>query len=516
VTRRTSVVVGVDIGTSATKAAAYDGRGRCRARAAAAYPVLSERPGWAEQDPDAVVSAVLSALAEVAGACYAAGAAMEAVAVGGAMHSLVGVGRDGRPVTRALTWADGRAHAQAGRLRARTDAAALYRATGTPLQSMAPLSKLMWFREEAPETFARAARWMSLKDYVILTATGDAVTDHSIASATGLFDVVARRWHEPALQLAGVRREQLPRPVAPTHTLHRLDESVAARARLRPMLPLVIGASDGALGTLGLGVRSAGLLACNVGTSAALRTLVSEPALDPKGRTFCYAFTDGLWLTGVATNSGGAALRWLRDQVLGDTYDNLLESAARVPAGAEGLLFLPYLLGERAPQWDPHARAVLFGLTPRHGRAHIVRAVIEGVALQLARAAAPLERAVGTASEVRASGGAMASRLWRQIVADALRRTVAYPTERQSGCLGAALVGMQAIGMIASAVDVALPVEIDDERRPSPAAPAYERLAHLFEDLYRDLRPAFGALTSGATADSRATGPRRPGESSRG
>jgi gluconokinase len=517
--RGAPVVIGLDIGTSSAKAAAYDSSGHEWSRASAAYPLVTERPGWAEQHPERVLEAATDALAQVASRCREQGRGIEAVALAGAMHSLLAVDRDGRPLTRALTWADGRAEGVARWLRARPDGHQLYRRTGTPLQSMTPLSKVLWFRDHEPDTFRRAARWLSLKDHLVLHATGLYVTDHSLASTTGLFDIMARRWDAPALELAGLRFDELPEALPVTHVVRKLERRFTERAGLPSGVALVLGGSDGALATLGLGATLRGVAAGNVGTSAALRVLVPEPILDAECRSFCYAFTDALWLVGVALSNGGVVLRWLQERVWrgAATSQELVEAAATVPPGAEGLLFLPYLLAERGPRRDPDARACFVGLGIRHGREHMVRAALEGVAFQLRAGLELLESVTGVVSELRVGGGAMTHALWRAILADVLGRPVLYPRGEESACFGAALVGMHALGMIPSLEHAAAAATAWERHEPSEDTRSYARVRGAFDDVARNMRESLarvatlaGELSSGATSGTPATEPGPP------
>jgi gluconokinase len=497
-TDRASVVLGVDIGTTATKVVAFDATGNAHADAAIGYPLDEPRPGEAVQDPDAILRAVRDAVHEVGGRVRADGAHVAGLSFSAAMHTLLAVDDAGRPLTPSITWADTRAAAQAERLRAARGGLELHRRTGTPLHPMAPLSKLVWFRECAPDVVAAAERWVGIKEYVVADLTGAWVTDLSVASATGLLDQASLDWDAEALDLAGVERGRLAELVPPTHTL-RLTADAARALDLPTDTPVVVGAADGPLANLGVGAVRPGVAACSIGTSGALRVMVEQPAVDRRGQVFCYALTAERWTVGGAINNGGVVLRWALDALAPDLGEGaeaaLLELAARAPAGSGGLLMLPYLLSERAPHWSSLPRGAYVGLTRGHRREHLVRAAIEGVCLQLALVLQSMRDAGSEVREVRATGGFARSPLWRQLLADALDMEVGFPEAREGSSFGAALVGMEALGMVES-IDVAAElVHVRETLHPEPdTAAVYRSLLPLFGSLYDALAPAYGEL----------------------
>ena len=493
---RHDVVLGVDIGTTATKVVAFDADGREHASAEAGYPLDEPHPGYAVQDPEAIGRAVAGAVAEVVGAA-GGGTTVKGLCLSAAMHTLLAVDEAGRPLTPSITWGDTRAAAQAERLRVAPGGLALHRRTGTPLHPMSPLAKLVWFREEDPELFGRTRRWVGIKEYVLAGLTGEWVVDHSIASATGLLELATLDWDREALELAGIERDRLSRLVPSTHVLGRLAPEAARELCVPPDCPIVVGASDGALASLGVGAVHPGVAACSIGTSGALRVMVEDPAVDPQGRVFCYALTPGRWTVGGAINNGGVVLEWAHDALAPDAGDRtaVLELAAAAPPGSAGLLMLPYLLGERAPHWSPLPRGAYVGLTRAHHREHLVRAAIEGVCLQLALVLASMRAAGVEVREMRATGGFARSDLWRQLLSDVLGMDVGYPEAPEASSFGAALLGMEALGIVASFDVAADLVHIAEVHRPEPdAAAVYAELLPIFGDLYDALLPAFRAL----------------------
>ena len=498
--------VGVDIGTTGTKAVAYDQSGEALAQELREYPLRSPRRGRAEQNPEEILDAVLDSLSGVANALKARGLQVGCVSFSAAMHSLVALDGEGRPLTPSVTYADNRASKQARRIRTELDGLAIHRRTGTPIHPMSPLAKLLWFRETDPDTFEAAEKWVSAKEYVFSRLFGEFVVDHSVASAAGLFNLEHRDWDEGALRVAGVPPEKLSRLVPTTHVMEGLIPEYAGRLGLGRDTPFVVGANDGALANLGVGAVEPGVVAVSIGTSGAVRSVVHEPEIEEGGRLFCYVLDEGVWVTGGPVNNGGLALRWLRDNVFpelkkaaegqgSNPYDLMGEMAGKVPAGSEGLIFLPYLTGERAPQWNPGARAAFFGMTLGHGRDHMVRAVMEGVTFQVRAVARVLEEVAGRPQEVRATGGFARSALWRQIMADVFGREVVFPEGVEGSSLGAALLGMKATGESGSLGAAKGMVEISDRRRPDEAdSEAYEGLMEIFTRLYDRLEPEFEAL----------------------
>ncbi|MFJ8577194.1 gluconokinase [Micromonospora sp. NPDC093277] len=491
-----AVVVGVDMGTTSTKAFAFDTGGRQLATHSVGYPLDEPHPGYAEQDPrlifDAVVASVRVVVDELA-------APVAGLSFSSALHSLIGLDAAGEPLTPSLTWADSRASTQAERLRAQPSGLALHLRTGTPVHPMAPLPKLVWFAEQQPTLHERVAHWVGIKDYVLLRLTGALVTDHSVASATGLLDIHRLAWDAEALDIAGITAEHLPRLVPTTHVLPGLTADAARATGLPAGTPIVVGAGDGPLANLGLGAVHPGEVACSIGTSGAMRVVVERPGVDPLGGVFCYALTENRWVVGGAINNGGIVLEWaggaLAPELGKHAEEQLLDLAARAPVGSGGLIMLPYLLSERAPHWSAVPRGAYVGLSHGHRREHLVRAALEGVCQQLALVLASVRAAGNEVSDVRASGGFARGRLWRQILADVLGMPVQFPAGHQGSGFGAALLGMQALGLIESIEVAADLVRIDETVRPDPASAAtYAALLPLFSELYEALVPTFASL----------------------
>jgi gluconokinase len=504
-------VLALDIGTTSTKAVLFDTAGAAVAGATHEYPLVAPHPGWAVQDPDLIIAAAAEAVGAVAAAARGRQVTVAGLAVSTAMHSLLALDTRHRPLTPALTWADGRAAGQAERLRADPAGRRLARRSGTPLHPMSPLPKLVWFREEQPDTFAAARHWVGLKEYVLhYLCGGELQVDRSVASSSGLYDLFAGDWDDAALRLAGIGRDQLATLVSCTDVVGTITPAVARSTGLAAGTPVVAGASDGALANVGVGAVNDGTVACSIGTSGALRVTVRRPMIDPAGRVFCYVLDDTRWIVGGATNNGGNVLRWMRSALAPElpveTADReLVELAGLAPPGSAGLLMLPYLAGERAPRWHGNPRGVYFGLTHQHRREHLVRAGLEAVCLQLALVLRAMEDTGVEVSAVRATGGFARNPLWRRLLADVLGRPIGFPKTHEGSALGAAIVGMQALGIVDSidvAADLAPVAHIES---PTEAAAVYRRLLPLYSALYDALEPAYDTLAQ-LVGDLPATG----------
>ena len=491
------VVLGVDIGTTSTKVVAFDPTGHVVATAGQGYPLDEPSPGYAVQAPEAILDAVRDSIRDVVAAVGAD--RVVGLSFSSAMHGLIGLGGDRELLTPLVTWADTRAGPQAERLREGPGGLALHRRTGNPLHPMSPLPKLVWYAEEEPGLYARARHWMGVKEYVILALTGELVMDHSMGSGSGLMELQTLAWDEEALAIAGLVAERLPSLVPTRTVLPRLLPEVARELGIGAETPVVVGAGDGPLANLGLGAVRPGVAACSIGTSGALRVTVDKPAVDPLGRVFCYALTEDRWVVGGAINNGGVVLDWIGDALAPElgasSQEQLLDLAAQAPVGSGGLLMLPYLLSERAPHWSAIPRGAYVGLTRGHGREHLVRAALEGVGQQLALVLASMRSAGLVVNELRATGGFTRSDFVRQLLADVLGMPIGFPKGHEGSSFGAALLGMEALGLIDTIEVAADLVQIESYTRPDAASAAtYAALQRVHVEVYEALVPAFTEL----------------------
>lgn len=501
-------IISADIGTTSTKTLVIDRSGRVLASHSVEYPLHTPKPNIAEQDPDEIFQAVLTAIRTVVSKAAVLPGQVLCVSFSSAMHSLIAVDKELQPLTRCITWADNRSAAYVKALKEELNGHEIYLNTGTPIHPMSPLLKLMWIRDHRPDLFEQAYKFIGIKEYVFAKLFGKLVIDYSIASATGLFNLRRLDWDEGALAACGVRREQLSDPVSTTHILQGLSTDAAASMGLSTDTPFVVGASDGVLANLGVGAMDEGVYAVTIGTSGAVRGVMREPVTDPKGRLFCYALKEDFWVVGGAINNGGIMFRWVRDQLATaeaeegrrrgmDPYDYLTELAREVAPGSDGLIFLPLLSGERAPYWNANARGVFFGLSLYHQKKHMIRSVLEGVMYRIHSVVTALEELSGPTKEVRASGGFARSPFWLQMMSDVLGTTVAVPNTIESSGLGAAQLGMLALGEIRDFSSVHDWMHVEQSLAASEQNhEIYQQLTKIYNRVYHQLKDEFDAIAS--------------------
>jgi xylulokinase len=475
-------LVGVDVGTSSVKGIALDESGNVITVAERPHALSLPRPGWAEQDPEdwwAGAGAVLTELD---------GAHADAIGLTGQMHGLVALDANDRPVRPALLWNDGRAGPQCAEIERRIGLERLVALAGNRAEAGFTAPKLMWLAEHEPETIERTRSVLLPKDYVRLRLTGERATDVSDASGTLWLDVAARGWSGELVEELGAQPAWLP----------EVAESGSATGSAFGGVPVAAGAGDQAAGALGMGVVSSGDPASVVlGTSGVVFAAQDGYAADELGRVhaFCHAVRDTWHVMGVSLSAAGA-LRWLHDALGGETpYDVLLEEAARWEPGAQGLLFAPYLAGERTPHSDPSARAAFTGLGLQHDRGALVRAVLEGVAFALADSLELVQALAGRPPAARVSGGGARGRLWLEIVASVLNLPLEIGAADEGAAFGAALLGGVAAGVFADERDAAARC-VRVSATVEPRAEWVERYGEL-RDGYRKLYPALRPLQAG-------------------
>lgn len=452
-------IIGADIGTTSTKAVLYDLKGNVKAYANVGYPLYQDTPDMAEEDPEEIFNAVTDVLFQVMRKGDVKPGELKGVSFSSAMHSLILMDENDRPITRVITWADNRAEKYSDELLANGLGKEIYSHTGTPIHPMSPLSKIIWLRNEHKDLFDKTKKFIDIKTYIYFRMFQEYKMEYSIASATGLFNIFNLDWDEQALKVAGITRDQLPELVEPTDTITNMNMTTSKVTSIPMDVPFVFGASDGVLSNLGVNAIDPGVVAVTIGTSGAVRVVVDKPMVDPNGKLFCYALTKDKWVVGGPVNNGGIVFRWVRDQLFEpekitaeqmkvSTYDILTQIAEKIPAGSDGLLFHPYLGGERAPIWDADARGSFFGLTRQHTRAHMVRSSLEGIVYNLYMVMLMIEGVAGKPKSIQATGGFARSELWRQMLADIFEQDVTIPESFESSCLGAAVLGMYSLGYV--------------------------------------------------------------------
>lgn len=454
----TDYMVGIDIGTTSTKAVLFSEKGEVIQQANIGYPLHTPDSSTAEQNPEEIFQAVLQALSTIMK--LHSNKTLSFISFSSAMHSVIAMDEQDQPLTPCITWADNRSEAWSRKIKNELNGHEIYKRTGTPIHPMSPLSKIAWLVNELPEIASKATKYIGIKEYIFKKFFDQYVVDHSLASATGMMNLKTLDWDEEALQIAGITRSQLSDLVPTTKLFSGCNPSLAKEMGIDPQTPFVIGASDGVLSNLGVNAIGKGEIAVTIGTSGAIRTIINEPKTDEKGRIFCYALTEKHWVIGGPVNNGGMVLRWIRDEFasseietakrLGiDPYEVLTRIAERVRPGADGLLFHPYLAGERAPLWNPDVRGSFFGLTMSHKKEHMIRAALEGVIYNLYTVFLALTECMdGPVTRIQATGGFARSRVWRQMMSDIFESEVVVPESYESSCLGACILGLYATGKI--------------------------------------------------------------------
>ncbi|MBI2941394.1 MAG: xylulokinase [Chloroflexi bacterium] len=509
-TTPSGVVLGIDVGTTGTRAIVVDPRGRILGGATAEYPLHTPRPLWAEQDPADWWRATIEAVHGALSAAGLRGDVVQGIGLSGQMHGTVFLDAQHAVIRPAILWCDQRTQRECDWITERVGAARLIELTCNPALTGFSAPKIVWLRDHEPGAYVRVRKVLLPKDYIRFLLTGEFATEVSDASGTLLLDVARRAWSAEMLERLAIDPAWLPEVYESPVVSGRVTPKAAEATGLAPGTPVVGGGGDQAAGGIGNGIVRPGVISSTIGTSGVVFAFAERPNRDRLGRvhTFCHA-VPGRWHVMGVTQGAGLSLRWLRDnfgapeQTVGrwighDPYELLTAEATPVEPGSEGLIFLPYLMGERTPHLDANARGVLFGLTARHDRRHVIRAVLEGVAFSLRDSLEILHEMGIAVEQVRFSGGGARSRLWRQIQADVFGRSGVTLTATEGPAFGAALLAAVGTGVFTSvetACDATL--QIASEIRPVPSAQAaYAQLYPIYRDLYPALKPQFDRLTA--------------------
>jgi xylulokinase len=500
-------LLGIDVGTSGSKAILIDAGGAVKTSVTTEYPLHTPQPLWAEQDPSDWWAATVTSIRRVLADGGVAAADIAGVGLTGQMHGLVLLDARGEVLRPCIMWNDQRTAAQCAAITEKVGLENVLRLTGNPILPGFTAPKIVWVRENEPQVYAQVAKVLLPKDYARYRLTGGFFGEVSDASGTSMFDVGRRQWSDEMLAALEVPRAWLPEVTESPEVSARVSADAAAQTGLLEGTPVVGGGGDQAAQAVGTGIVAEGVVSATLGTSGVVFAASDSYRVEPQGRlhAFCHA-VPGMWhLMGVMLSAAGS-FRWYRDTLAEveraqeretgrDAYDILTEAAAQVAPGCEGLIFLPYLTGERTPYPDPNARGVFFGLTLRHGKAHLTRAVLEGVSYGLLDSL-ELMRALGLAIEqVRASGGGARSSLWRQILADVFGAEIVTVNVTEGAAYGAALLAGVGAGVYAdvpTACEAAL--RLTGRTEPGPAAPVYADYYPRYRALYPALASEFAAI----------------------
>ena len=480
-------VIGLDIGTTSTKAVAFDTKGKQVQIVNHDYPLISPQEGWFEQDPEKIVGAAEQAVSDL---IQKTGHIPLAISLSSAMHGLMLLGDNGRPLTNLIIWADNRSDIEARALKASKEGASIYFDSGTPIHPMSPLCKLLWLQKKRPELMRKATMMVSMKEYLLHRWVGEYLLDDSLASATGLYNIRLGCWNDLSMDVAGIRKEQLPVVLPTTSVLPPLKPAVARQLGVGISTPLIIGASDGCLANLGSGVLDEKTASLTIGTSSAYRKTIARFVKDDEQRVFNYILAKGLYVVGGPSNNGGVVSQWFEREFGDGKFD---EAALRsVAPGSEGLLFLPYLLGERAPIWNAEAKGVFFGVQMNHGQRHFYRAVWEGIFGAARHIAETVNQVTGGAEKVVVSGGFAKSEYLIQTLSNVLQKPCVLCDSGESSAFGAALLGMHAIGELPDLRDASALVHFEKEFVPDPAvANIYSDQLEKSKRIYSKLKEEF-------------------------
>ncbi len=502
-------LLGIDLGTSGTKTVAFDEAGRVLASSTVEYPLIQPQNGWAEQDPRLWYEAVCKSAKDVIRKAGIDPHDIAATAISGQMHGLVMLDEKGQVLRNAILWCDARTGEECEEIEKAVGRSRLVEICANPALTGFTAPKILWVRKHEPEIFKKCAHILLPKDYVRYRLTGKILQEVSDASGTNLLDIRKRQWSQEILDALDIDRALLPDLVGSGEVAGRITAQASKDCGLTEGTVVAGGGGDNACAALGTGVCADGDAFVTLGTSGVVFAHTSRPSIDPLGRvhTFCSA-VDGEWTAMSCTLAAGLSLRWMRDEFYKpekdaaqqsgvDPYDLMTDEASKIPSGSDGLIYLPYLMGERSPVLDPEARGVFFGLTARHTRAHLVRAVMEGVALSQRHNLMVLREMGITPSELKACGGGASSPLWRQMLADTMGCAVRTMESKEGPALGAAILAGVAAGIYKDAregcrrcVRASTTASV-----PNPTEVArYNEVFSVYKALYPALRAPFSML----------------------
>ncbi len=503
-----SYLIGVDIGTSGTKTILINPQGHVLTRAMAEYPLYSPRPQWSEQEPADWWAASWQTIKEVLDKSGVDPREVKGIGLSGQMHGSVFLDANGEVLRRALLWNDQRTQDECDWITNIVGRDKVVELISNPVLTGFTAGKIVWLRNHEPEIYARVRKVLLPKDYIRFMLTGEYATEVSDASGTALFDVRNRKWSDEMLALTDIPRGWMPASYESPEISGRISDVAAALTGLAPGTPVVGGGGDQAAGAVGNGIVETGIVSSTVGTSGVVFAFSDNPVIDPQLRlhTFCHAVPDKWHLMGVMLSAGGS-LQWYRDtfcqpekvvanSIRRDPYELICEGASQAPVGCEGLLFLPYLTGERAPYADPNARGAFVGITRRSDRNHTARAVLEGVSYGLRDSFEVMEAMQVPINQVRASGGGARSAIWRQIQADVSGHTHVTISVDEGPALGVALLAGVGVGIYASVAEACkATIHVADSTCPIEANHAvYDKYHKVYQSLYAHLRADFADI----------------------
>src|SRR5215212_1980421 len=493
------ILLGIDVSTTGAKALLIDDEGRVLSSATTSLALSTPHPLWSEQEPEDWWTATKSSILQALATADASGESVAAIGLTGQMHGLVLLDDRGHVLRPAILWNDQRCGVECDEIRACVNREQLVQITGNDALTGFTAPKILWVETHEPEIYSRIRHILLPKDYIRYKLTGALAMDKADGSGTMLFDLRKRTWSPELLNALNIPAEWLPATFEGHETTSEVSAEAAASTGLRRGTPVVAGGGDQAAQAIGVGVVRPGTMAVTLGTSGVVFAATESALIEPEGRlhAFCHAVAGRWHLMGVMLSAAGS-LQWYRDKLACNrSFADLVEEAAGVPAGSEGLIFLPYLSGERTPHPDPLARGAWIGLTMRHGQAHLTRSILEGVAFGIKDMFCLMRDAgLGSIDEVRVSGGGAKSLLWRQVLADTLDAELVGVTTTEGAAFGAALLAGVGANVWPN-VDTACAQTISTRDHVTPnkeATEVYKSLYEQYQNLYPILKPTFHAL----------------------
>lgn len=498
-------IITIEIGTNAVRVVAFDLTGNTIGTMKGTYPTFHSQPDYSEQDPEQIFITMLYVLKNLLNEyIHPQKIYVESICFSASMHSVMAIDKNGIPLGNAITWADNRAKKEAEKMKSSAHSKTIYEATGTPMHPMSPLFKIAWFKNNDKGTFKQTSKFIQLKTYIIQQLTGEYLIDYSLASATGLLNIHSIQWESEALSYAGINKGMLADLVPVFASAGKLKKAYQNSLGIGADTKIIVGSSDGCLATLGAGVWSGRKATITIEDSGAVRVIGKKVLNDKQQRLFNYLLTEDYYVSGGPTNSGGVIFEWFAKQ-FGDfrnPYDleyameELIAVASKVNAGAEGLIFLPYLLGERAPIWDANARGVYFGINIKHERQHFIRSVIEGIIYEIYSIGKILDQHY-TFKSLSINGSFASIPLCAQLIADIFNKPVSISQHNYSVGLGAYLLSATEMGIYDSLEKAAKSIVLQEQYSPNKNLNnIYMKHYEIFEKLSVKLKPDFESVVS--------------------
>lgn len=498
-------ILTTEIGTNAVRVMAFDLNGAVIGSAKGSYPTFHTEPDFSEQDPDQMFITMLYVLKNLlTEKIHANNYKVISICFSASMHSVLPIDKNGAPLGNAITWADNRGKKEARELKNSALGDKIYDATGTPIHPMSPLIKITWLSRHDPDRFKKTYKFLSIKSYIIQQLTNEYLLDYSLASATGLLNSHTIKWEDDALRHAGITPDKLPDLVSVFHSPGKLKRKYQKLLGLADNTKIIVGSSDGCLATLGGGVWEEGKATITVEDSGAVRVVGKERLNDKKRRFFNYLLTEGYYISGGPTNNGGVIFEWFANQ-FGDfkspydveyTMETLVKEATMVATGSEGLIFLPYLLGERAPIWNANARGSYFGINIKHERQHFVRATLEGIIYEIYSIGKTLQEHVNINS-LTTNGSFSSIPFCTQMLADIFNKPISTGSNPDSIAQGAFLLSAIDLGIYKNLEEAARSVILSTTYQPHKQDHAvYQKFFNIFERLTSKLSEEFEDLAN--------------------